>query len=120
MICYEKMHEPLISRAEFLLRLLGSFCMGLCIVAVALSVGMLGYHEFEQMTWIDAFLNASMILSDMGPASPLSTTAGKIFAACYALFSGLAFIFIVGTVFAPIFHRFLHKFHQPKSIKTCK
>lgn len=72
---------------------------------------MAGYHVFEGMGWVDAFTNAAMILSGMGPANPLQTTAGKIFAGVYALFSGLAFISAAGVVFAPIFHRFLHKFH---------
>jgi hypothetical protein len=63
------------------------------------------------MSWVDAYVNAAMILSGMGPVSSLQTDAGKIFAGCYALFSGLAFLSSIGIVFAPAFHRFLHKFH---------
>jgi hypothetical protein len=87
---------------------------GICllIIAVALGIGMLGYHSFEQMSWVDAFVNASMILSGMGPVSILQTSAGKLFAGCYALFSGLAFIAILGIIFVPGIHRFLHKFHM--------
>jgi len=80
-------------------------------MAGALGLGMLGYHFFERLPWIDAFANASMILSGMGPLATIQTSEGKIFAGCYALFSGLAFITIVGVIFAPVFHRFLHTFH---------
>lgn len=80
-------------------------------IAVALGIGMMGYHVFESMGWVDSFANASMILSGMGPLGELKTTAGKIFAGCYALFSGVAFLTSIGVVFAPVFHRFLHKFH---------
>ena len=80
-------------------------------VMLALIIGMIGYHFLEGMKWIDAFTNASMILSGMGPMGELKTSGGKIFAGCYALFSGVTFLSSVGLIFAPIFHRFLHKFH---------
>jgi hypothetical protein len=89
-----------------------SIALGLLITAFALGIGMLGYHSFEPMSWVDAFVNAAMILSGMGPVSILQTNAGKIFAGCYALFSGLAFITILGIIFVPGIHRFLHKFHM--------
>ena len=85
--------------------------MASVLIAFALGLGMAGYHFLENLSWLDAFTNAAMILSGMGPLAPLQTTAGKIFAGCYALFSGLAFLTSVGVVFAPVFHRFLHKFH---------
>ena len=81
------------------------------VIALALGIGMVGYRTFEGMSWVDAFVNAAMILSGMGPVSSLQTNGGKIFAGCYALFSGLAFIAILGIIFAPVFHRFLHRFH---------
>jgi hypothetical protein len=84
---------------------------GICLIAFALNIGMLGYHFFESMPWIDSFLNASMILSGMGPANPMITTGGKIFAGCYALFSGLAFIAIIVMMLSPIIHRFFKKIH---------
>lgn len=107
----EKIHEPLASRYKFFLRLIRSIAMALLIIVIALSVGMVGYHVFENMSWINAFANAAMILSGMGPLTPLNTSAGKLFAGSYALFSGLVFIVIIGIVFAPIVHRFLHRFH---------
>lgn len=108
---YEKPQEPLVSYATFIIRLIRSMAFGLFIIAVALYLGMLGYHFFESMSWVDAFANAAMILSGMGPLVPLTTTGGKLFAGCYALFSGLAFILIIGIIFSPIVHRFFHKFH---------
>ena len=88
-----------------------SAAVALLVIAFALGIGMIGYHAFEAMSWVDAFVNAALILSGMGPVSPLQTDGGKIFAGCYALFSGLAFIASLGIVFAPAVHRFLHKFH---------
>lgn len=85
--------------------------MASVLIVFSLGLGMAGYHFLESLHWVDAFTNAAMILSGMGPLAPLQTTAGKIFAGCYALFSGLAFLTSVGVVFAPILHRFLHKFH---------
>jgi hypothetical protein len=82
------------------------------LIGLSLLIGMVGYHYFEGMDWIDAFANASMILSGMGPLGPLQTTAGKIFAGCYALYSGLALIAATGIIFAPIVHRLLHRFHM--------
>jgi hypothetical protein len=73
---------------------------------------MAGYRSFEGMDWIDAFANASMILSGMGPLGPLQTPGGKLFAGLYALYSGLALIAVTGIIFAPILHRLLHRFHM--------
>jgi hypothetical protein len=108
---FEHRSKPLLPRRQFYARLAWSAAVALLVVAFALGIGMVGYHAFEQMSWVDAFVNAAMILSGMGPVSPLQTDGGKIFAGCYALFSGLAFIASLGIVFAPAVHRFLHKFH---------
>jgi len=72
---------------------------------------MIGYRSCEGMEWIDAFANASMILSGMGPLEPLKTWGGKLFAGCYALYSGLALIVATGVILAPVLHRVLHNFH---------
>ena len=93
--------------------------IGTLLIVMALFIGMLGYHFFENMPWIDAFLNASMILSGMGPAATLSSSSGKIFAGCYALFSGLAFIAIVVVMLSPIIHKFFRKIHL-ESVRTNK
>jgi hypothetical protein len=108
---FEKPHEPLATKQRFLIRLALAIIFGLFLITVALGIGMIGYHGYEHMSWTDAFVNASMILSGMGPLSPLVTNGGKLFAGFYALFSGLAFILIIGLILAPIVHRLFHRFH---------
>jgi len=103
--------KPLLPRKIFLQRVIRNACLGVGFIFFCLFVGMLGYHEFEKMAWVDAFVNAAMILSGMGPVSTLQTDGGKIFAGCYALFSGIALISILGLIFAPVVRRFLHKYH---------
>lgn len=103
--------KPLLPRRQFLRHLLRSACVGLGIVALSLGVGMLGYRGFEGLSWLDAFLNASMILAGMGPVDTLRTVGGKLFAGCYAIYSGIALLTSVGLMFAPLVHRFLHRFH---------
>jgi hypothetical protein len=76
-------------KSKFLIHLTRNVLIGCLSISIALYIGMLGYHVYEHMNWVDAFANAAMILSGMGPLTPLVTTAGKIFAGCYALFSGL-------------------------------
>ena len=93
------------------LHLLRNALIGLTLIAVALLIGMYGYHVTETMPWVDAFMNAAMILSGMGPAAVIVTVDGKLFAGFYALFSGLVFIAIVAIMLAPAIHRFFHKIH---------
>ena len=81
------------------------------LVAGAWLIGILGYRITEGMAWIDAILNAAMILGGMGPVDPLHTDAGKLFASFYALFAGILFLVSGGVLIAPIFHRLLHQFH---------
>jgi hypothetical protein len=109
---FESRKKPLLPRPAFYARVARSVALAIAIVLVSLGIGMAGYHGFENQTWLDAFLNAAMILSGMGPVAPIQTAGGKLFAGCYALFSGLALITTVAVVFAPLFHRFLHKFHM--------
>lgn len=108
---FEHRSKPVLSQRKFYHRLARCAALGIGVVLFALIIGMIGYHFLEGMKWIDAFTNASMILSGMGPMGELKTSGGKIFAGCYALFSGVTFLSSVGLIFAPIFHRFLHKFH---------
>jgi|SRR5580700_6387369 hypothetical protein len=102
-------HSSLPSVRVFISRIIRNLLIGFAIIALSLGLGMIGYSYFEKMNWIDAFLNASMILSGMGPVSTLQTNEGKIFAGFYALFSGIVFLVIIAIIIAPIFHRFLHK-----------
>jgi hypothetical protein len=86
--------------------------MAYAIVSVALLAGVLGYHFIAMLGWIDSILNASMILTGMGPVDPMTTTSAKLFASAYALFSGVVFLSAMGIVLSPIFHRILHAFHM--------
>jgi hypothetical protein len=108
---FEQRNKHLLPRKEYYRRVLRHAAMGVAVIVVALGLGMVGYHTFESLPWIDAFVNAAMILSGMGPVATLQTDGGKIFAGCYAIFSGLALIAILGIIFAPVIHRALHKFH---------
>ncbi|MBV9618276.1 MAG: hypothetical protein JO201_03610 [Verrucomicrobia bacterium] len=109
-MCESRSH-PLLSRAKFIRRVGYHALIALLFVAVALGVGVLGYHWIGHLKWIDSLLNASMILGGMGPVDPLQSNAAKVFASCYALFSGLAFIGIAGVMLGPFAHRLLHRFH---------
>lgn len=108
---YEHRHQPLLPKHAFRLRVLKNLAFAMGIIALALGIGVAGYHGLEKMPWIDSLLNASMILGGMGPVGELHTHAGKLFASGYALFSGLLLITVAGVLFAPVIHRFLHKFH---------
>jgi hypothetical protein len=108
---YEHRNRPLLSRAKFAKRVARHFLLALFIIAVALGIGIVGYHSLAELNWIDSLLNASMILGGMGPVDPLHSSAAKIFASFYALFSGLVFIGIASLIIAPFAHRLLHRFH---------
>ncbi len=108
---YEHHKQPLASRKTFARRLGLNALLAAGVIFGSLGLGMLGYHFLENMSWIDAMLNASMILGGMGPVAPLHTSAGKIFASLYALYSGVVLLASVGVLAAPIFHRFMHRFH---------
>jgi len=101
----------LLPRKVYYQRLVRHAVLGIIVIVVSLGLGMIGYHVFENLPWVDAFVNAAMILSGMGPVATLQTDAGKIFAGCYALFSGLTLVAILGIIFAPVVHRALHRFH---------
>ncbi|MEK6376075.1 MAG: hypothetical protein AABO58_25650 [Acidobacteriota bacterium] len=109
---YEHRTEPLLTRTQFARRVLWHLATAIGAIAVALGAGVAGYHFIAGFNLIDALLNASMILGGMGPTGdPLCTDGAKIFASCYALFSGLFFIALLGLLVAPFFHRVMHKLH---------
>lgn len=115
MLNFERHHERLASSQLFLSRFIRNFAVAVLVVGLALTIGMAGYAHFEHMNTIDAFLNASMILSGMGPAAELKTDGGKLFAGLYALASGLIVVAATGLVLAPVLHRILHHFHCDQS-----
>jgi hypothetical protein len=108
---YERRHHRLLPWRAFLRRAARHLLFALALIAVAVAGGTLGYHGLAGLGWLDAFLNASMILSGMGPVDRLDSNGAKLFAALYALFSGLVFIGIAGLVLAPWLHRLFHWIH---------
>ena len=108
---YESKTARPIARQTFLIRIGRHLLAAALLLALSLLIGMLGYAYFEHLGWIDAFLNAAMLLGGMGPVNPPLTAAGKLFAGFYALYAGLVFIVTAALIFTPIVHRVLHRFH---------
>ena len=109
---FEHRAQPVIPPYQFIIRLFHSGIIALALIAVSLFIGMVCYHLLEDLSWIDAFLNASMLLGGMGPVNTPATFGGKLFAGLYALYCGLAVIVVAGVILAPVAHRILHKFHM--------
>jgi hypothetical protein len=109
---YETKKEKVLHPKKFIWRLLKHILFGIALIVLSLLIGMAGYSYFENMNFIDSYLNAAMILSGMGEIKELSTEGGKIFAATYALFCGILFLVVIAICFAPVIHRTLHKFHM--------
>ena len=108
---FEHHRQQLLPRRAFLFRLGRFAAAAFVLIVVSWIIGILGYRALEGMSWIDATLNAAMILGGMGPVDPLHTDAGKLFASFYALFSGILFLVVASVLIAPILHRLLHQFH---------
>ena len=108
---FEHRRQPVIPLRRFALRMGRAMLLWLALTVVGLAIGMVGYAASEQMSVVDAFVNAAMILSGMGPVTELTTTGGKLFAGFYAIFSGLFVVIATGFVLAPVLHRVLHSFH---------
>jgi hypothetical protein len=112
---FERHHEKLLPRKAFLRRLLKYAMISLSLIVASLLIGIVGYHQLENMTWVSAFLNAAMLMGGMGPVDTLHTDAGKLFAGFYAMYCGLVLLISIGITAAPIIHRFLHHFHLEES-----
>lgn len=109
---FEHVSRPVLARHLFVSRLMRAVLLGLSLIVISLAIGMAGYLVFfPKMDWADAFVNAAMILSGMGPLAAPESTGAKIFSGCYALYSGLMLVVSAGIIFAPLVHRFLHKMH---------
>jgi hypothetical protein len=108
---YEHHKEPVLPREQFLRRVTRHGGASVLIIVLSLGIGTAGYHVFAGLGWIDALLNASMILTGMGPVAMLTTDAAKLFASFYALYSGIVFLAATGVFFAPFLHRVLHTLH---------
>lgn len=108
---FEPKREPLLPRAQFYLRVARTAAIAAGVVLASLFLGAFGFHSTEHLSWLDSTLNASMLLSGMGPLDHPESTAGKLFATVYALFSGVVFLTVAALLFAPLFHRIIHRFH---------
>ena len=115
---YEHRSEPLLSAGEFLRRMLAHGGLAFVLAVFALALGMVGYRLTESLGWIDAFLNAAMILAGMGEVAPLTTSAGKLFAGAYALFSAAVMLATTGVLLAPLAHRLLHRLHLEEGAES--
>lgn len=102
-------HE--LAKLDYKRRMSNSIVLATLVILLSLGIGMVGYHYFEHLSWIDCYLNASMILSGMGQIDPLKTEGGKIFAGTYAMFSGVIFLLAAGLIFAPLFRHFFRMLH---------
>ncbi len=109
---FEHKSEQVAPVDHFIRRLLMYVLMSAGIMVVALGMGVCGYHYLGELTWIDALVNASMILAGMGPVDKVTALDGKLFASFYALFSGLVFVISFGMIISPVAHRVLHRFHM--------
>lgn len=98
-------------RSHYISSLLKSFGVSMFIISVSLGIGVVGYHYFFNISWLDSLVNASMILTGMGPVDKAETDGAKIFSSIYAIYSGVAFLTSVAVIFSPVVHRFLHQFH---------
>jgi hypothetical protein len=108
---FEHKKQPLLSREAFRRRMLSYMGVALAVLLASLGIGVVGYRALENLPWIDALVNASMLLGGMGPVDQLHTVGGKLFASFYALYSGVVFLVAAGLIVTPLFHRFLHHFH---------
>lgn len=114
---FERRSQPLLSRPHFINRALRYSGAAVALILFSLLLGMGGYHLLAGIGWIDAFYNAAMILTGMGPALDINALpverqdAVKIFAGFYALYSGVVFLAASGLVLSPLLHRFFHKLH---------
>jgi hypothetical protein len=108
---FEHRSSPLLSKRAFLKRVIIFFSFSFGIIVFSLALGCTGYHYLGSLSWIDSLLNASMILTGMGPVNYMATNPAKLFASFYALYSGIVFLSTVAIFFAPIVHRFLHIIH---------
>jgi xanthine/uracil permease len=98
-------------KKHFYSKVLKSVTLGALFLLASLIIGVIGYHYFFNIPWLDSLVNASMILTGMGQVDRAETDAAKWFASLYAIYSGVAFLTSAAVILSPIVHRFLHKFH---------
>jgi len=109
---YEHRSQPVLPRKHFIRRIIYHVLLALAVVTVSLAIGVVGYRFLAGLSWIDALMNAAMILGGMGPVNEISSVSGKLFATFYALYAGVAFLAIAAVLIAPFAHRLLHRLHM--------
>jgi len=114
---FESKNKALLPISKFRHRVFRFFIYSLIMIVLSVGIGTLGYCHIGGLSTVDAFYNACMILTGMGPVNVMQTNAAKIFSSLYALFSGIAFLSTVAVLFAPLAHRFLHLMHIDESDK---
>lgn len=102
--------KPLPHKTHFYNKLIRSIITGTLFLLVSLGIGVVGYHYYFNISWLDSLVNASMILTGMGPVDRAETDGAKLFSSVYAIYSGVAFLTSVAVIFGPVVHRFLHQF----------
>lgn len=115
---FEHHSKPLLPRKQFYNRVLRYTCFSFLLLGTSLGIGVVGYHYLNELNWLDSLLNASMILTGMGPIDSMKNDEAKLFASFYAIFSGVAFLSIVAVFLSPIVHRFLHRMHLDEPSDT--
>lgn len=110
-LAFEHKRAPLAPRRKFRARVAGAALASLALITGTLGVGMAGFHWIENLAWLDAFHQAAMLLSGMGPVANMTSTAGKLFDGIYALFCGIVLLAATAILFAPVIHRIMHRFH---------
>jgi hypothetical protein len=108
---FENIKHPIALPKVFYKRLLVHLGIGFLLVCISLLIGAIGYAYYGELSFIDGFYNASMILTGMGPVNPMLTVAAKLFSSFYALYSGLMFLSLIALIITPIIHRVMHILH---------
>ncbi len=108
---YENKKQPLASVKVFYGRVFRNFAIAFAVLLFCLLIGVFGYHYFDDIKWIDAVHNASMILGGMGPVVEIKSFGGKVFSSAYAIFCGVALLTNIGFILTPAVHRLFHRLH---------
>ncbi len=103
--------KPLLPFRQYLVRIFRYSGFAIALIGLSLGIGVVGYHYFNELSWLDSLLNASMILTGMGPVDAMKSDAAKWFGSIYAIFSGVAFLSTVAVFLTPMVHRLLHRYH---------
>jgi hypothetical protein len=110
-MAFEGRHQPLASRASFVRRMALAVLFALGIDLLTLIFGAVGYHLTEGLGWIDALLDAALVMTGNGPLVAVHSVAGKLFTIADALGGGVAFVVVAGVLLMPVLHRVLHRFN---------